>query len=816
MSLNKDNSYSISSKNFKKILNYNGSDLSLTPDSNYSNFPVKVSYNRDESLSFTYNNNTLSVYLICSPDLCYAFFSTSTIPNQITFSNFKLNLDGSILAHDSNNTVKLFIDTDGSLRISPDINSVDYSFRISTFTVPLAMASNTDISNNRILQTIWNENLVLGAIEKDLVWDNDKTNKDYQIPRGFFCRLGNYTSADGTARNCNYHDYRDNGSNDGQGGCIGDNGLTENLATINNKRCRHIFSLSDCDYPDNFVNCDSDEINFHNDTEPVTGGCFFQKRHSSCTKNWNTSTKDYCAEGVGNPNALPRDVNGNIISTDKLSFRNCMLWYNNQQPSYDDFNGEFIAADNKDKAGFPINSTPASWSPWSHETLDSDIYVNFCAEPDTINGIPRFQVPSSNCFHFVQDSDKAKKVKDRYCSQYPDTDFCADFCVPPPDVNGKLCTQGPGTPDCYSTMANNFCTGQNLDTDICRKWLKNDNVCVDGNIISYCSDLSGGMKEALNHPVCGCFLPDTNYYNNFYKSLRKYITLPEVPDAQPAIPWCSFPNCRLSGIKPIDLKQSPNLQCPDIYECIQIANLPIDGDITSSSDINVYMNNICDISYIPQPGPNCAPIGNSCKDISCCSPYSCVNDFCVSLPPCKDVGSDCNNVSECCIGLDCYNGKCSSPTPVPSCVLENKPCDKKNVCCTGLNCSNGICISSIPSCKSKDSSCDDISKLCCTGLACINNICESCSQIGQRCAINNDCCYPLICGPNGGCVPACKNEGEDCSIDLDCCDGNFCGSDKKCQKKPTIWSKYKWYILGGIFLIFLIILGVVLFRHKNN
>jgi hypothetical protein len=816
MSLKKGNNYSISSKNFKQILNYNGSVLSLTPDSNYSNFPVNVTYNRDESLSFTYNNNTINVYLICSPDLCYAFLSTSIIPNQIVFSNFKLNIDGSILAYDSKNTVKLFIDTDGNLRVSDDLKNTNYSFRISTFTVPLALARDTDYTNERILQTIWNEKLIYGVLEKDLVYDNSSNDFNYQIPRGFFCRLGNYTAADGSSRNCENEMYFNiNGKvwNDGNGLCIGDNGLIESLETLDNTRCKKISTSNTyCPRPTNPLDCNSTDLNYNNYN--TIDACYYYK--SCTTKNWNANTKDYCAEGIGNPNALPTDSNGNIISTDKLSFNKCLLWYDNQQPSYDDFNGWFNAWDNISKSGitfrYPDSSyNAAAWSPWSKESDDSPTYVNFCGEPDTVNNMPRFQVINSNCARWIQNNidGRADKVKDKYCKDYPDTAFCADFCVP--TSTGELCTQGPGTPDCYSEMSS-YCI-QNFDSSLCLTWLRNDNVCMDGEIISYCANLT--MEKALSDPVCGCFLPDANYYNNFYQSLKKFVTLPNVPqgpDSKPAIPWCTFPPCNLSGIKPISLKQSPNLQCPNIYECLQINDYTLNGNINSITDISIPLNNICDISYNPQPGPNCAPQGDSCKDISCCSPFSCINDFCVLPPPCKDVGSNCKNSSECCTGLNCDNGTCSKVKT--ECKKLNQSCDENNLCCLGLNCDNGICKTFLPPCRQVNESCD-ISNICCSGLNCNNNTCVACSQIGDRCAIDSDCCPSLTC-ISGGCLPPCKKEGDDCNVDSDCCDGNFCGSDKKCQKKPTIWSKYKWYILGGIFLILLIFLFIIVFRHRKN
>jgi hypothetical protein len=312
MSLNKGNNYAISSKDFKNILNYDGTNLSFKPDSNYSNTPVKVTYDRDETLSFTFNQNTLDVYLICSPDLCYAFLSTKQIPNQISLSNFKLNIDGSILAYDNKNTVKLFLDTNGTLGISNDIENTKYSFVISTFTIPLALAKDTTPDNERILQTIWNDKLVYSAVENDLNYDNDKTNTANQVPRGFFCRLGNYTASDGTARNCNYHDNR---SGDGQGACIGDNGATENLGTINNKRCGYFHNFTEICIDKNVNMCSADDLdwqNWYKDNDcRLQGGA---EIYSSCTyKNWNPSTKDYCAEGIGNTNALPRDSNGNII-----------------------------------------------------------------------------------------------------------------------------------------------------------------------------------------------------------------------------------------------------------------------------------------------------------------------------------------------------------------------------------------------------------------------------------------------------------------------------------------------------------------------
>ncbi len=102
-------------------------------------------------------------------------------------------------------------------------------------------------------------------------------------------------------------------------------------------------------------------------------------------------------------------------------------------------------------------------------------------------------------------------------------------------------------------------------------------------------------------------------------------------------------------------------------------------------------------------------------------------------PKCHRAGLGCDTNSNCCSGLYCANGKCTTCPALPAC---NSGCP----CPSGQVCQSGQCVT-----------------------PCVAN--------GGQCTSGQDCCSGRCDSFSGTCVSCIPNEDFFCHADSDCCSG---------------------------------------------
>jgi hypothetical protein len=610
--------------------------------------------------------------------------------NQQLVDTFYLTTNGLIIVSDGQNMYSINLDGNNKMILSNNVNYQNNNympemFKITSLYLPQGLLTSTD----KTLQTIWNNNIVATQVESDLKYDG--VDQNTEIPKGFTCRLGSYANrpcdADGTFTGTCQTD---------------DNSFTENFADGGNR----------CYYKADYWSKDTYCIPGTYQVDYYSGGANQDKVWCQYY-DYNLKDQNACAEGIGNIQALPQDSQGNIDKS-KLSLSKCLLLYDNVTGTHDGDNINSPASLGAQKLssdkGINVSQTPASWSPWSHETMNSDnqIYYDFCSQLDATKNQP-FYVTNDNCRkwkNFNSNINKDRKVQDMFCTENPSNTICANVCIP---------GSSPGsdtnyTPVCYDTMLN-FCQGDNMNDDTCITWLSQQNVFQDDYLYKYCNDMINkgyDISDQKLSKICGCFMTDT-YYNNYFSSLNKYLN---IPNYLPYRPECYFSHCSAGSIKTKTQKQTP-IKCSNIATCIQVDNVNINGNI-DGGNINIYQDNSCNITR------KCVPSNSSCdKTTPCCSGLVCSSGLCI--PSCKNQNESCDINNICCTGLKCTNGYCQIPTK--PCKNQNESCDINNICCTGLNCADGYCQIPTKPCNTDGEQCN-FDKDCCEELECINKKCS--------------------------------------------------------------------------------------------
>jgi hypothetical protein len=630
-------SYSICSEDFKKSFNiiktdgtflrgklnleldytikYRKSDLD--PQDINDNAQVVLYYNPTPNSNFQavlgFNNNPLIIQFF--PVVLDKFFFTG---NGMVYA-----------AKDENTILQLYLQPSQDafyrdyVKVDNNLNfNSTHKFMISTITIPLEMKDKDTLGSQ--IQSIWNyDHLIYNNIEGYV------KNNTGDIRYGWFCQTGPYTRKDGVYMDC---DDDDTGRY-----CLGEGGAKENLGPA--YRCESHHKTSACTTSNPSCDDGSTQTNYDSDCTAIPNyrrvWCQYSKwginsdpwqdQFNSVGNSVSAEGINACAEGIGNISALPRDENNNIIVPNKLSYANCKLTY-----PYD------FSPGSGDNVSFP-NIVVGAFSPWSKDTGDSQIYYDFCSEHDTINNDARYN-SNQNCREWInQDSNKINKLRDMYCTKYPDSDKaeCGTFCA---DDN-LLCKQ---------TLLS-FCKGSNLELKTCKNFAAQPNVNLDVEITNYCATLENKIANEL----CGCFMPQefyNNYFNDFSSALQsgssKYIFKdkfgnPVDPNNNysglPKKPECYYSNCASSKYIPFLQKSNPTV-CPDVLQCITIKEINNNGTInTGSID---FGTSTCSITQKDASSLDC--------ELSEWS--SCVNGVrtrTIITPP-QSGGKPCGNLSEEC------------------------------------------------------------------------------------------------------------------------------------------------------------------------
>lgn len=106
-----------------------------------------------------------------------------------------------------------------------------------------------------------------------------------------------------------------------------------------------------------------------------------------------------------------------------------------------------------------------------------------------------------------------------------------------------------------------------------------------------------------------------------------------------------------------------------------------------------------------------------------------------------------------------------------TCGMDGVTCTSTEDCCYGLFCVSGVCSTS---CGMDSETCTSMGD-CCSGLSCASGVCSMCSVAGASCA-SRPCCSGSTCEPDKLCYPAgCLDEGEYCDVDAEpCCQSLSC------------------------------------------
>ena len=222
------------------------------------------------------------------------------------------------------------------------------------------------------------------------------------------------------------------------------------------------------------------------------------------------------------------------------------------------------------------------------------------------------------------------------------------------------------------------------------------------------------------------------------------------------------------------------VECLDFGEGCSISGTPCcDPTLECGFDYDQRIN-VCRVPCVDD-GQDCSSGLECCQNDNYCTSFN----LCQS---CIEEGNQfCQEDTDCCTGLVCASGTCSTP------CVGGRSCTTDGDCCAeGETCVSGTCAVACRelgfSCATADQCCSQACSegSCCSGLggacpggsgccgtaSCENDVC--CSAEGRACGGNQDCCSGLDCDDSNTCVPPCVPVGEGCSQTSECC--NLAGS----------------------------------------
>ncbi len=168
--------------------------------------------------------------------------------------------------------------------------------------------------------------------------------------------------------------------------------------------------------------------------------------------------------------------------------------------------------------------------------------------------------------------------------------------------------------------------------------------------------------------------------------------------------------------------------------------------------------------------PFCAIEGKACaNDTACCAGTRCNTGVCgVPGPACANIAHACASKMDGCGSMQCGGG---SGHAVCVCQSSGGDCTTSAECCTGLACEAGVCTSP-PNCKTMGDKTCKTSADCCASLQCLTlaslEAVECCVPTGKACRTPSDCCGTTAC-VDGQCN--CRSAGAPCRQGQDCCGG---------------------------------------------
>jgi hypothetical protein len=195
-----------------------------------------------------------------------------------------------------------------------------------------------------------------------------------------------------------------------------------------------------------------------------------------------------------------------------------------------------------------------------------------------------------------------------------------------------------------------------------------------------------------------------------------------------------------------------------------------DSGISSDPDAG---DDLSGAVVVPSTDGGCTASGASCgTSADCCSGLCDANHLCVA-GMCAPDGADCKVATDCC-KLNCTSGKCSAA----QCVTDNAACTAGGAPCCSTQCVNGSCKPLSTTCKTAGNACPNGNGDCCSNL-CTGGFCASpsqisyCTQPGDICFRDNDCCTGVCAGATATNAGVCATISSGCAVDGTTCNG--CG-----------------------------------------
>lgn len=328
-------------------------------------------------------------------------------------------------------------------------------------------------------------------------------------------------------------------------------------------------NLGNCSHPISRHNCDSNETELR--FEPGNIG---RNPVTYCLRTkFDNSYKNACC--AGDLSILKSETVGDFknVLTNKFDGDKCKLVHGGPINS-DGCNYVFSNPDINEKVK-TNNEKVGVWFPFSKDCANTDITKNFCLQVDTLTNTPML-TSNPNCRNWCKDNpNECNDVKKAYCEDNPQDSNCVDWCDKK-DIKSDVCIQ----------TLRNFCKGGNLASDSCKHYCEKKDVSCDSELRDYCMSLG---DEAINEPICGCFM-GTPFYKNFFNSLSGQGVAISIPDAD-----CFYPKCVNSSIKTTrwkNLEEQKKATCPNINQCINKIVINVDGTI-DTKEFKIEQKNVC-------------------------------------------------------------------------------------------------------------------------------------------------------------------------------------------------------------------------------
>jgi hypothetical protein len=181
-------------------------------------------------------------------------------------------------------------------------------------------------------------------------------------------------------------------------------------------------------------------------------------------------------------------------------------------------------------------------------------------------------------------------------------------------------------------------------------------------------------------------------------------------------------------------------------------------------------------------GDVCQMGGQCCSGV-CDSSGHCGQGMCAQASQTCKVGTDCCTLS-------CSNGACSTQ----QCISDGQACTAGGAACCSTKCVGGTCQALNAMCKTAGNACpngnaDCCSKLCTSGLCATPSKVSYCTQPGDICYRDNDCCTGVCAGVTASAPGTCATLGGGCAVDGLACNGCTGCCSSYCAPFGTLGSR---------------------------